>query len=205
MALAKGRRSPGDIQQQLDAGKALLDGQHQDDTHWRWGKSHDCSRAVTGESARLLGLPNYRRSRAAGCAHAVIARDFLSFVAASRHQTAPRYSGHAIQHERVDALCSVGARIRLPLTSTTESISAASKFSGRTAAGTTGVVYKFEPGTKAFKFSAGSGLPAAFGGPAPEWITAGDFVVSACRLYKHKFLHHDDVWLVSLAPARPQL
>jgi len=196
----KGQRSPGDIQQQLGIGKALLDGQHEDDLHWQWGRSHDCSRAISGESARLLGLPNYQPARATGCAHESIARDFLSFVASSRPQTSPRYSGHALPREQADALVP-GSTIRLPLTSMTESIYVASHLGGRPRRGEVGVVYRFEPGTKAFKFSAGSGLPPGFGPPKAEWITAGDFVVSARRPYRHKALHHD-VWLVSLVPSR---
>lgn len=121
-----------------------------------WGRSHSGSAAITGESARLLGLPGYTVRPSLADADQ-IARVFLDEVAHAKPSRRWLYHGYAGRWA-----CGVEQPRRRPLTALTDDEDSARAFGS---GGDSTVFLKFAPGIKARRHS------------AVEWITAGDFVV----------------------------
>jgi hypothetical protein len=129
----------------------------------RCGSSNEWSRAITGASARLLGIPGYRHDPKRDAEH--IARAYLTEVDRARPSTRALYSGHAMPPERLDEI-GTGRTVRLPLTALSTDQSFARGFTTGTGVP---VLLRFEKGTRAFRYT------------DVEWITAGTFVVKSMR------------------------
>lgn len=119
-----------------------------------WGSSNKWSSAITGESARILGIPGYSHS---GEPKAVeLAHRYLGRINKSGRTSRRLYSGHP----RSPATA-VGDVVRLPLTA----LSPDKDFARTFATGANATLLVFEPGIAAMKYT------------DIEWITAGDFIV----------------------------
>lgn len=122
-----------------------------------WGASNEGSSAITGESAKLLGLSGYR----GGNAKAVpVARGFLKTIKGSRPTTKRLYSGHA----KLPTL-TIGATVTLPLTALSDDEDFARTFATDSEA----TLLVFVAGIRAMRYS------------DVEWITAGRFTVKAVK------------------------
>jgi len=146
----------------LAAGKAPLH------THEMWGSSHEGSRSIATESARILGLSGYER--AARNPHAErVASDMLRAVEVSPPSKRTLYSSHSSEG-RFESL-KKGDSVALPLLALTDRSDIARSFSSD--AGDP-VLFVFK-GAKAFRYS------------PIEWITAGSFTVERVRQMKDPF------------------
>jgi hypothetical protein len=152
-----------------------------------WGSDCAWSKAITGASAELLGIPGYDTKKGARSNYAIqIAREMLEEIERSEPLPYILYSGHAMARARVAELV-VGNTIRLPLTAGSPDIDIARAYTSQPVPGAA-VLLRFEHGTKGFEYS------------RSEVITVGDFIVERVRKVK------DPYWkttlrVVTLAPA----
>ncbi len=152
-----------------------------------WGSSNAWSYAITGASAAMLGIPGYDQNRDARRPRAIqVARYMLRQIERAAPMKHVLYSGHVLSPDRVDELVA-GARIRLPLTATTNDASVARTFT----VGARGepVLFRFAKGTKAYPYS-----------HYLEWIVAGDFVIQRVRNERDPYWK-TELFVVTLAPA----
>jgi len=137
-------------------------------TGHRWapyGADHWASRAVTGESARAMGIPGYAVEETLNDSGRTAADGYLRGIADSTGSDMALFSGQRVEGTRT--LPQVGQTLDLPITSTTPEHSMAEGFSRSMdyTNKTPGFVYQFEPGTRATAHS------------SDEFLTAGRFEV----------------------------
>jgi hypothetical protein len=144
-----------------------------------WGSSNEASSAITGESARLLGLDGYRRGR--GARDAATAARFLNRAWGER-TTRVLYSGHAFSAARFHAL-KAGSEISLPLTATSPDKDFARSFADGRAA--VPVLFRVSKGAPGFRYS------------EAEWIIAGTFRVTSLKRTRDPFWK-TDLWVATL-------
>ena len=152
----------------------------------KWGHSHSGSRAITGQAARLMGIPDYEINPHSGKKQDVnLATAFLTAIANSPGSLEPLY--HGFQNRR-QIKWQIGQVLRLPLTATSGEIDSASYGMRLDPKDNEGppTCFEFPVGTPMAGYAKWKRADAEeFGHNWGEAIVAGEFQVQGIRTEHH--------------------
>lgn len=140
-----------------------------------WGHSHENSQIITGESARIMGIPGYRMQNSTNKNAYRLAIAFLSAIAESPGSPEPLY--HGFQNVR-KLNWNPGQVLTLPLMAASGDMDGSANYGIKTRQRGAATVFEFPIGTPMAGYAKWGNADAAdFGYTWSEAIVAGKFVV----------------------------